>query len=101
MPEGVTVEGSPFEKLQTQFEQILVHHSLLKEGVEAVADEIGKSMREGSANAAQGVRESTSEYVTSSRACAYTDGRRQIRGRAPTDGQPTRSAGCGTLGLFI
>lgn len=40
-------------KLQTQFEQILVHHGLLKEGLR-------KSMREGSANVAQSVRESTS-----------------------------------------
>ncbi|KZT66482.1 hypothetical protein DAEQUDRAFT_674869 [Daedalea quercina L-15889] len=63
LPEGVTVEGSPFETLQTQFEQILVHYGLLKEGVEAVADELGKSMREGSANTAQSVRTSTSEYA--------------------------------------
>lgn len=63
LPEGVTVHGSPFEKLQTQFEQILVHHGLLKEGVEAVADEVGKSMRESSASVAQGVRLSTSESV--------------------------------------
>ncbi|KAH9841153.1 uncharacterized protein C8Q71DRAFT_702214 [Rhodofomes roseus] len=62
LPEGVTVQGSPFEKLQTQFEEILVHHGLLKEGIEAVADEVGKSMREGSANVAQTVRKSTSDY---------------------------------------
>ena len=64
LPEGVAVQGSPFEKLQTQFEQILVHHGLLKEGIEAVADEVGKSMRESSAGVAQSVRSSTSEYVS-------------------------------------
>lgn len=64
LPEGVTTRGSPSEKLQTQLEQILVHHGLLKEGVEAVADELAKSMREGSATVAQSVRLSTSEYVT-------------------------------------
>ena len=63
LPEGVKVQGSPFEKLQTQFEQVLVRHGLLKEGVEAVADEVGKSMRESSASVAQGVRLSTSESV--------------------------------------
>ncbi|TFY60917.1 hypothetical protein EVJ58_g4844 [Rhodofomes roseus] len=63
LPEGVTVQGSPFEKLQTKFEEILVHHGLLKEGIEAVADEVGKSMREGSANVAQTVRKSTSDYA--------------------------------------
>lgn len=63
LPEGVTIQGSPFERLQTQFEQILVQHGLLKEGVEAVADELGKSMRESSAGAAQRIRLSTSEYV--------------------------------------
>lgn len=61
LPEGVTTRGSPSEKLQTQLEQILVHHGLLKE---AVADELAKSMREGSATVAQSVRLSTSEYVT-------------------------------------
>lgn len=64
LPEGVAAQGSPFEKLQTQFEQILVHHGLLKEGIEAVADEVGKSMRESSAGVAQRVRSSTSEYVS-------------------------------------
>ncbi|PCH34839.1 hypothetical protein WOLCODRAFT_145533 [Wolfiporia cocos MD-104 SS10] len=40
LPEGVQDAGSPFQKLQTRFEQVLVHHGLLKEGIdlEAVAD---------------------------------------------------------------
>jgi len=63
LPEGVQVVGSPFEKLQTKFEEVLIHHGLLKEGIEAVADEIGKSMRDDSVNIAQNVRESTASYL--------------------------------------
>ncbi|CCM03958.1 uncharacterized protein FIBRA_06113 [Fibroporia radiculosa] len=36
-----------------KFEQILIHHGLLKEGVEAAADEVGKSVREDTADLAQ------------------------------------------------
>lgn len=64
LPEGVTVVDSPFEKLQTKFEQALIHHGLLKEGIEAAADEIGMSMREESAKLAQRVRGSTESHLS-------------------------------------
>ncbi|KZT01957.1 uncharacterized protein LAESUDRAFT_662823 [Laetiporus sulphureus 93-53] len=63
LPEGVKEAGSAFERLQTGFEKILVHHGLLKEGIEAVADELGKSAREDSAHAAQQIRDSTTVYL--------------------------------------
>ncbi|KAF9817917.1 hypothetical protein IEO21_03111 [Rhodonia placenta] len=64
LPEGVTVVDSPFEKLQTKFEQALIHHGLLKEGIEAAADEIGMSMREESAKLAQRARGSTESHLS-------------------------------------
>lgn len=64
LPEDATVQDSPYGKLQTHFEQILVRYGLLKEGVEAVADEVGKSMRESATDVARSVRQSTSECVS-------------------------------------
>ncbi len=65
LPEGVTDEGSMLSALQEQFEQILVSHGLLKEGLEAAADELGRGVLQESSVTAQRIREQTTEYVLS------------------------------------
>lgn len=49
--------------LQEEFERILINHGLLKEGIDAAADELGRSVSQESKAAAQQFRKQTSEYV--------------------------------------
>lgn len=60
LPEVVTHEPS-FVRLQEKFEQILIDHGLLKTGIEAVGDELGRSVREDAVSTAQAIRETTAE----------------------------------------
>jgi len=63
LPPGVKDTGSALSILQEQFEKILISHGLLKEGIEAVGDELGRSVREDGAAAAHRVQEATKEYL--------------------------------------
>jgi hypothetical protein len=47
--------------LQEQFEQILIDYGLLKAGVEAAADELGRSVHEDAAGAAEAIRKGKAE----------------------------------------
>ena len=51
-------------KLREQFEQILVNYGLLKEGIEAVGDELGRSVSNDASSVAEAIRNGTTEYVT-------------------------------------
>lgn len=62
LPEEVTSDKH-LSNLQGKFEQILIDYGLLKEGVEAVGDELGRSVREGAASVAGSIRQSKSGYV--------------------------------------
>ncbi|OCH85848.1 hypothetical protein OBBRIDRAFT_739112 [Obba rivulosa] len=64
LPQGVEEAESMLSQLQTRFEQVLVDYGLLKEGVEANADELGKSVRDESAVLAQNVKDSVPPYLT-------------------------------------
>ncbi|KAI0773132.1 senescence-associated protein-domain-containing protein [Trametes elegans] len=50
-------------ELQNQFELVLVEYGLLKDGFEAAADEVSRSVREDSARTAQRIREAKDFYL--------------------------------------
>ncbi|EKM51053.1 uncharacterized protein PHACADRAFT_263012 [Phanerochaete carnosa HHB-10118-sp] len=62
LPEEVT-SNQQLRELQEQFEQILIDYGLLKEGVEAIGDELGRSAHEDATNAADLIRATTKECV--------------------------------------
>jgi len=64
LPEGVTEPGSELAQLQAKFEQVLIDQGLLKEGMAAGADELGKSVRYDSATFAQRLRERTALFLS-------------------------------------
>ncbi|RPD53899.1 hypothetical protein L226DRAFT_469953 [Lentinus tigrinus ALCF2SS1-7] len=51
-------------ELQNQLELILIHHGLLKDGFEAAADEVARSVREDSARTAQRIRDVRDLYLS-------------------------------------
>ena len=56
LPNGVMEEGSEFAKLQENFEKILIDYGLLKDGIAAAGDELGRSAREGASSTARKIR---------------------------------------------
>ncbi|OBZ72987.1 hypothetical protein A0H81_06796 [Grifola frondosa] len=65
LPAGVTEPDSPLSELQSQFEQVLINHRLLKEGIVAAADEVGMSVREDPSHAAHCIRDATALHTSS------------------------------------
>ncbi|KAH8105216.1 hypothetical protein BXZ70DRAFT_1004736 [Cristinia sonorae] len=63
LPFGVKEEGSELAKLQEQFEKILVDFGLLKDGVAATGDNIGRTVQEHAGNAARMIRGGTTAYL--------------------------------------
>ncbi|THH32717.1 hypothetical protein EUX98_g1458 [Antrodiella citrinella] len=63
LPEGVKDEGSEFAQLQEQFEKVLVDHGLLKDGIAATGDNVGRSVQETAGSAARKIRGGTAEYL--------------------------------------
>lgn len=59
LPEGVIQEGTEFAKLQEHFEKILIDHGLLKDGLAAAGDEVERSVKESTGNAARKIRGDT------------------------------------------
>ena len=57
LPDAVEQPGTDLAELQNHFELILTEYGLLKDGFEAAADEVGRSIRENSARTAQRIRE--------------------------------------------
>ncbi|OSC97157.1 hypothetical protein PYCCODRAFT_1448146 [Trametes coccinea BRFM310] len=63
LPEAVAQPGADLAELQNRFELALIEYGLLKEGFEAAADEVGRSVREDSARTAQRIREARDVYL--------------------------------------
>ncbi|TCD63799.1 hypothetical protein EIP91_004950 [Steccherinum ochraceum] len=63
LPEGVKEEGSEFASLQEQFEKILIDYGLLKDGIAAAGDEIGRGVKESAGSAATKIRGGTAVYL--------------------------------------
>lgn len=59
-PENISTNEES-KKLQEAFEQILIDYGLLKAGIEAVGDELGRSTREDAAATADTIRRSKNE----------------------------------------
>lgn len=59
LPQGVKEPGSGLSKLRDAFEGILIQYGLLKEGIEAVGDEVGRSFREHTQTITQRIQEAT------------------------------------------
>ncbi|CDO76654.1 hypothetical protein BN946_scf184986.g7 [Trametes cinnabarina] len=57
LPEGVEDSSADLAELQNSFELALIEYGLLKDGFEAAADEVGRSVIEDSARTAQRIRE--------------------------------------------
>ena len=56
-----TATDDDLMKLQEEFEQILIDYGLLKVGVEAVGDTLGRSAQEGAASTANTIRRARDE----------------------------------------
>ncbi|GJE99673.1 hypothetical protein PsYK624_159440 [Phanerochaete sordida] len=65
LPEEVS-SNKQIGQLQEQFEQVLIDYGLLKEGVEAVGDELGRSVRESGASIAGSIRAKKREILAGS-----------------------------------
>ncbi|KAJ8454434.1 hypothetical protein ONZ51_g13026 [Trametes cubensis] len=63
LPDAVEQPGTDLAELQNHFELILTEYGLLKDGCEAAADEVGRSIREDSARTAQRIREAKDFYL--------------------------------------
>ncbi|KAI0824434.1 hypothetical protein BC628DRAFT_1322728 [Trametes gibbosa] len=63
LPEVTDHPGTDLEGLQNDFELALVEYGLLKDGFEAAADEIGRSVHEDSARTAQRIRDAKTQYM--------------------------------------
>ena len=65
LPESTSAQGATVDLagLQNQLELILIDHGLLKDGFEAAADELARSVREDSARTAQRIREAREHYL--------------------------------------
>ena len=65
LPEPTSAQGATVDLsgLQNQLELILIDHGLLKDGFEAAADELARSVREDSARTAQRIREARERYL--------------------------------------
>ncbi|KAH9895700.1 senescence-associated protein-domain-containing protein [Cubamyces lactineus] len=58
-----TTSDTDLAELQNTFELVLTEYGLLKDGFEAAADEVGRSIREDSARTAQRIREAKDFYL--------------------------------------
>ncbi|KAL1943550.1 hypothetical protein VTO73DRAFT_3995 [Trametes versicolor] len=63
LPESIEQPGNDLAELQNDFELALIEYGLLKDGFEASADEVGRSVREDSVRLAQRVREAKELYL--------------------------------------
>ncbi|OJT03973.1 hypothetical protein TRAPUB_5302 [Trametes pubescens] len=63
LPESIEQPGADLAELQNDFELALIEYGLLKDGFEASADEVGRSVREDSVRLAQRVREAKELYL--------------------------------------
>ncbi|KAI0329468.1 hypothetical protein GY45DRAFT_862146 [Cubamyces sp. BRFM 1775] len=63
LPDAVEQPGTDLAELQNNFELILTEYGLLKDGFEAAADEVSRSIREDSARTAQRIREAKDFYL--------------------------------------
>ncbi|KAH9850995.1 hypothetical protein C2E23DRAFT_887020 [Lenzites betulinus] len=63
LPEATEHPGSDLAELQNDFELALIEYGLLKDGFEAAADEVGRSVREDSARTAQRIRDAKALYL--------------------------------------
>ncbi|KAI9059863.1 hypothetical protein FKP32DRAFT_1595878 [Trametes sanguinea] len=63
LPEAVEQSGADLAELQNRFELALIEYGLLKDGFEAAADEVSRSVREDSARTAQRIREARDFYL--------------------------------------
>lgn len=63
LPETVEHPETDLAELQNDFELALIEYGLLKDGFEASADEVGRSVREDSVRLAQRVRQAKELYV--------------------------------------
>ncbi|OSC98110.1 hypothetical protein PYCCODRAFT_1418346 [Trametes coccinea BRFM310] len=63
LPEALEQPGADLAELQNRFELALIEYGLLKDGFEAAADEVGRSVREDSARTAQRIREARDVYL--------------------------------------
>ncbi|TFK85394.1 hypothetical protein K466DRAFT_494844, partial [Polyporus arcularius HHB13444] len=66
LPESTAPLGASVDlaELQNQLELILIDHGLLKDGFEAAADEVARSVREDSARTAQRIRDARDLYLS-------------------------------------
>ena len=66
LPESTTALGASVDlaELQNQLELILIDNGLLKDGFEAAADEVARSVREDSARTAQRIRDARDLYLS-------------------------------------
>jgi hypothetical protein len=63
LPSSVAERGSEFAKLQERFEEILIKYGLLKDGIEAIGDELGRSVRENALVASEAMRGAAAQYT--------------------------------------
>ncbi|KAI0354450.1 hypothetical protein OH77DRAFT_1404967 [Trametes cingulata] len=63
LPESIEQPGVDLAELQNHFELALIEYGLLKDGFEAAADEVSRSVREDSARTAQRIREAKEFYL--------------------------------------
>ncbi|KAI0370752.1 hypothetical protein BV20DRAFT_1035699 [Pilatotrama ljubarskyi] len=63
LPEAVDQPGVDLAELQNLFELALIEYGLLKDGFEAAADEVSRSVREDSARTAQRIRDAKEFYL--------------------------------------
>lgn len=66
LPDGVKEPDTPLSRLRDTFENILLEHGLLKEGIEAAGDEVGRSVRESTYRIARRIQEATKELDSDS-----------------------------------
>ncbi|KAL7278248.1 hypothetical protein ACG7TL_008224 [Trametes sanguinea] len=63
LPEAVEQPGADLAELQNRFELALIEYGLLRDGSEAAADEVDRSVREDSARTAQRIRAARDFYL--------------------------------------
>lgn len=71
LPHTVVNEDSHLATLQETFEAVLIKHGLLKDGIDAYADEIARSSQESALALAARIRQGTAAYLASKPPTAY------------------------------
>ncbi|KAI0073330.1 hypothetical protein K474DRAFT_227988 [Panus rudis PR-1116 ss-1] len=63
LPHGVMTASSQLSHARDTFEQILLDHGLLVDGLEAIGDDLGRTFKEQAVSASSRLRDATKEYL--------------------------------------